>query len=231
MELRRYLTIIRRAWWIAVGVPLLVLAISLPGFRPDPQRYRAAARIAVTQAAIQPRDTQEEFPDLNSDHSWQAAQYIVDDLPAIIKSVTFANDVSAWIKSQLGLDVAPELIRASFEVEREHRILSMIITAPSEQEAVAIGQGAIAVIQQNGLRYWDRAASGGLAVGVLEMPHAAGPLSRWPQPVTRLALRLLLALAAGVGLTFLYHYLDRTVRERADLDTLDVPLLATIPRE
>lgn len=228
MELRGYLAIVQRAWWLVAGVPLLVLLLSLLTLRPDPQRYRVTATIAVTQAPI---GGNEILPDMNIYNSWQSSQFIVDDLPGIIGSETFAVAVSQWIAQNRGLTVAPTTIQQTFDVERKHRIISLIINAESADQALAIAAGSVAVLQEQGLRLWNRTSAGELAVGALEIPRTATALSRWPQPITRLALRLMLAFVAGVGLTFLRHYLDRTVRDRTDLDDTGAPLLAIIPRD
>jgi len=45
-----------------------------------------------------------------------------------------------------------------------------------------------------------------------------------------LPLRLFIAFVAGVALTFLWDYLDDTVRDRAEVEALDVPILGEIPR-
>jgi len=45
-----------------------------------------------------------------------------------------------------------------------------------------------------------------------------------------LPLRLLIALAAGIGLAFLAHYLDDRIRSREDLDGLGLPVIGEIPR-
>ena len=228
MELRRYLAIVQRSWWLVGGVPLLVLAFSLLSFRPDPSRYRATAKIAVTLDAI---GGNEILPDMNVYNSWQSSQFIVDDLPAIIRSQAFATAVSEWANRNRGITIDPAAIQGSFDVEREHRIVSLIVNADSPEQATAIAAGSVAVLQEQGLGFWNRAPADGLAVSALDLPQTAGALSRWPQPVTRLALRLTLAVVAGVGLTFLRHYLDRIVRERTDLDQVGVPMLAAIPKE
>jgi capsular polysaccharide biosynthesis protein len=228
MELRRYLAIIGRAWWLVLGVPALVLLLALPTFRPDPPRYRVTAKIAVTHAAI---GGNEILPDMNIYNSWQSTQFIVDDLPAIIRSRAFAEAVSAWVAQNRGLTIDPPTVQGTFDLESQHRVFSVIVNAGQPDQATAIAAGSVAVLQEQGLRFWGRAPSGGLNVAALEIPTTATALSRWPQPVTKLALRLLLALLAGLGLAFVRHYLDQTVRERGDLDSLGLPVLATIPKE
>jgi len=46
-----------------------------------------------------------------------------------------------------------------------------------------------------------------------------------------LPLRLFVALVAGIALAFLWDYLDDTVRDRAEVENLGVPVLGEIPRE
>jgi len=42
-------------------------------------------------------------------------------------------------------------------------------------------------------------------------------------------LRLILALAAGIVLAFLLDYCDSSIRGRADLESLGLPIFAEIP--
>ena len=46
-----------------------------------------------------------------------------------------------------------------------------------------------------------------------------------------LPLRVALALLAGLGLALLAHYLDPTVRDRAEVEQLRLPVMAEIPKE
>ena len=228
MELRRYAAILRRAWWIVLGVPLLVLLASLPGFGPDPERYRVVTKFAVTQGDPTTSDTL--MPAFNTYHSWQSSQYIIDDLPPIINSRAFAELVAAQTPpDQSALD--PATVQAALTVEREHRIMSLIVDAPAAEQAQQIAQTSLDVLQAQGLALWNRSSPGGLSIRVLQTPTQVEALRRWPQPVTRLALRFMLGLVAGIGLAFLRHYLDRTVREGADLEQLQLPILARIPKE
>jgi capsular polysaccharide biosynthesis protein len=107
----------------------------------------------------------------------------------------------------------------------------MIVDAPNATMAQQIIDGSLAVLQREGLRLWNRSTNAGLAIEVLEQQAAPTALNRWTQPITRLILRLMLGIAAGIGLAFLWHYLDQTVRETSDLRNLDVPLLSVIPKE
>jgi len=45
-----------------------------------------------------------------------------------------------------------------------------------------------------------------------------------------LPLRILLAFLVGVGIVFLLHYLDDSVRNRADVEALGMRVIGEIPR-
>jgi succinoglycan biosynthesis transport protein ExoP len=44
-------------------------------------------------------------------------------------------------------------------------------------------------------------------------------------------IKIMLGLAAGIGLAILTEYLDTTVHARDDVEALGLPVLAVIPRE
>jgi capsular polysaccharide biosynthesis protein len=46
-----------------------------------------------------------------------------------------------------------------------------------------------------------------------------------------LPVRLLLALAAGLALIFLLDYLDDSVRGKAELEAMGIPVLAEVPKK
>ena len=60
------------------------------------------------------------------------------------------------------------------------------------------------------------------------IPVAMPPSLR--NQLTGPAVRIALGFAIGLALAFLWHYLDPTVRERAELEVLGYAVLAEIPR-
>ena len=46
-----------------------------------------------------------------------------------------------------------------------------------------------------------------------------------------LPLRIALAIGAGIGLAFLVDYLDPTVRESKELESMDIPVIVEIPKK
>ena len=67
------------------------------------------------------------------------------------------------------------------------------------------------------------------------LPKPAEPVVNPIAPGIRsqldLPLRVALALLAGLGLALLAHYIDPTVRDRAELERLRLPVLGEIPKE
>ena len=61
-------------------------------------------------------------------------------------------------------------------------------------------------------------------------PPVIGAAGRPAREQLDLPLRLILALAAGIGLVFLLHYLDDSVLDRDDLERMGLSVLGEIPR-
>jgi capsular polysaccharide biosynthesis protein len=72
---------------------------------------------------------------------------------------------------------------------------------------------------------------GGLAAEAVPLDNGTpGALAPSLRARLDLPLKVALALAAGVGLALAAHYFDPFVRDRRDLEALDVPILGEIPR-
>lgn len=234
MQLRYYLTILKRFWIGIVALPLLVGVLSLGAGMQQPQRYGASARVMISQTPLIPvqPDTLADV-DLNYHHSWMASEFILDDIPQVVSSRVFAQDVSTLLAAHQ-IAVPPEVVQAGLRAEKFHRAVTIHSNAETPALAVALVDGAVAALQANGLKYWNRApAEGtGLSVAVLDPVRAVGPLHSTRQLIINVGMRVGLALAAAVGLAFLLHYLDTTIRdERQAEEWLGVQVLGVIPEE
>jgi capsular polysaccharide biosynthesis protein len=232
MQLKHYASRLRRHWWLVVGLPLVVAPLSLLLALQQPQHYSATVRLMVTQA---PRVLEQStgFPDFNLTHSWMGSVYILDDIPQVVSSRAFAADVSAALASR-SIIVAPETVQASLHAETMHRAVTIATRADTPERAEALAAGAAEALQQHGLKYWDRATGNddGLRVAVLDPARATGPTRRPRDVVEEVGLRTALALAAGVGLAFVRHYLDDTIRDRQQAETwIELHVVGVIPRE
>jgi capsular polysaccharide biosynthesis protein len=219
MELREYGKILWRRWWLLVALPLVVLLISLVTYHAPPTNYQASMRFAIGIEGAEP--VLAPSGEGRSD-AWLASEYLADDLSEVLKGGDFAADITDLV----GFTVPAGTIFAS----REHRIMTVTITWPDRDQVQAIAEAVAAHIEDGGARYFPQ-LEGVQASAVLIDGPGIGPLGRSLQDKLDLPLRLLVALFAAGCLSFFWDYLDDTLRDRADAEALNIPILGEIPRE
>lgn len=229
MELRHYWDILRRSWPVVVGLPLLValLTIGLGAF--GPAQYGISLSMQVNQRQIADDQQAVELPDYNNYNSWAASEYIVDDLLQMVKTERFAQDIAATVRQQHNVDLDVSKIVRGMDAERKHRVIYLTIVADERDHAKWIADAAIANLQQKGLEYWGRADTAQLNVIPLDQPGGASRVPGTIGLALDVAVRTLLALLLAVGLAFLRHYLDQTVRRRNDVEALGFEIVGAIP--
>lgn len=219
MELIEYWKILRRRWWLIVILPLVVLLVSLITYQAPPPSYQASMRFAIGiegQAPVLATSGE------GRSDAWLASEYLADDLSEVLKGGDFATEIS----DRVGFAVPAGTIFAS----REHRIVTVTITWPDVAQVQAIAEAVAARLEDAGAEYFPQ-LDGVEASAVLIDGPGISEVGRSLQEKLNLPLRLVVALVAAVGLAFLWDYLDDTVRDRADAEALDVPLLGEIPKE
>jgi capsular polysaccharide biosynthesis protein len=227
MELRGYWNILARRWWLPVGLAVLVGVISLVmqrPWQPRPVSYTASMRFNV---GIKP----ERIPGVytyDRYYTMLTSEYLVDDLGEIVRSQAFAAEVSKRLASQ-GLAVPAGAIGASTQPGKLHRIMTVNVTWPKQEEVQAIADAIAATLTQSSADFFSQFSADEADIKLIDPPvlGVVGPPAR---AQLDLPLRLLLAFAAGLGLAFLLDYLDRSVRSRSDLEALDLAVLGEIPR-
>jgi len=231
MELRNYARIVWRSWPLVLGLPLLVAVLTVALAFLLPSRYTITAAVLVTQRPIGVREGQITLPDENNFNSWAASEFVVDDLLQVVETRRFADDIAAWLQAQHGVALEPERIQEGLEAERRHRMLYLHATAASAEHPRLIAQGAIAMLRENGLAYWDREESTSLEVAELEVPEEAEPEQGLAGLLLNVALRSILALVLAVGIAFLRHYLDGSLYSGSEVETLGLEVVGVIPRD
>ncbi len=221
MELRAYWRIIYRRWWIIVLLPLLVVAASLV-LRPQATHGAVASlRLAV---GITPEKSNGAFYTYDSYYSWLTAEYLADDLSEIVKSRLFADAVSKRVSG-----VAAGQIQGSTTAQKLHRILTVSVSAPTEQQALDIAGAVADTLRQDGSLFLPQLSAQNAAIFVID-PPAPVPTGPGLREKLDLPLRFFLALAAALGLVFLLDYLDESVRDAGDIEGMGLAVLAEIPR-
>lgn len=216
MDVQRIVTILLRRWWLVLGMPALVLGISLVLLSTSP--YVASVRVSV----LIPGDTQEtgnaERPEL----------MVLDDVPTLVTSSPFADNVAAQLQQANPQYALSSLeIQSSLSADYYSRIVTIRATRDDEQQAVALIEAARAVFDQQ--VNFSLIAEG-------EPPATIRPIE--PTSVTRdspatgavaLAIQTLVALLIGCGLAALAAAFDPRIHTRSDaLAAMPVPVLGDL---
>jgi capsular polysaccharide biosynthesis protein len=219
MELRKYWQILWRRWWLVAATVGIVLVVSLITYRPPQPVYVANMRFAI---GIEGQEPVSAVSGEGRSDVWLASEYLADDLSEVVKGGDFASRVS----DQVGFDVPVGAIFAS----REHRIMTVSITWTDQEQVQAIAETVGAAVEDGGTEYFPQ-LTGVEASAILIDGPGIGQVGRSLKDKLDLPIRLMVALAAGIALAFLWDYLDDSIRDRAELEDLGVPVVGEIPRE
>ncbi|GIV70564.1 YveK family protein [Caldilinea sp.] len=228
MELREYWVILRRRWWLPVTLAALVGLISVLQLRPWQPRaamYSASMRLLVGVLPAAEQDATAYDPRY---YAWLTSEYLVDDFTEVVRSQLFAAQVSQRLRDQ-NIEVPAGVIQGSAATGKLHRIITLSFTWPDAAQLEAIARAAADELTQNAAFYFRQLGTENAGVTLIDGP-SVGVVGAGVREQIELPLRVLLALIVGVGLAFLLHYLDDSVRRPEELEALGVPVLGEIPR-
>ncbi|HVL80109.1 MAG TPA: polysaccharide biosynthesis tyrosine autokinase [Actinomycetota bacterium] len=223
VDLREYIRILKRHWWILLLTLVVSLGASIGMTSRMTPVYEARARLFVGQSAIDsaslPFATQLTHTSLALVKSYAEA----------IKTRPIADDVA----ERLGLTVFPDelLENLSATPVADTQIIRLTYRDPdprlSERVVNAFATSFVETIEAEASR---SGSARGVELSVLEpavLPTA--PVS--PQPLRNHALATVLGLMLGAGIILLAAQLDRSVKERSDAeDATGSPVLGIVPR-
>lgn len=224
MELRRYWTILRRYWGLALIPAVLVLLAGLATWQPPPTVYNAGVRFIVGQP---PGAASAEF-DEQRYYNWLTSEYVVNGLTDWVRGGRFAEAVSARLAQQ-GIDAPPGLIQGGLAADNARSMLTISLTASDPTLLMRMLDGVIAVLVEENAAALPQLGGQRALLTQLDEPvvNAIAPGLR---DQLGLPLRVALALFAGLGLALLAHYLDPTVRDRAEIERTGLTVMGEIPR-
>jgi capsular polysaccharide biosynthesis protein len=228
MELREYGQILQRRWWLPLVVATLVALFSLLQLRPwQPSAavYTASMRLLIGVLPMAEADVAAYDPRY---YAWLTSEYLVDDFTEVVRSELFAKNVSARLAAQ-SINVPPSTIQGSAATGKLHRIISLSMTWGDQAQLTAMAGAVADELSENATAYFRQLGTDGAGVTLIDGPSIStvGPNLRsrleWP-------LRILLGLIVGIGLVFLLEYLDRSIRNRQELESLGFVVIGEIPR-
>jgi capsular polysaccharide biosynthesis protein len=225
MELRQYWKILRRRWPLVLIPALIVLALGLATYRRAPTAYNAGVRFIVGQ----PPSSEGNLTDEQRYYNWLTSEYVVNGLTDWVRGGRFAEAVSARLAAQ-GIDAPAGAIQGGLAADNARSMLTLSLTAGDPEALRQMMDGAIAVLTEENAAALPQLGGQPAALTQLDEP-IINPIAAGIRSQLDLPLRVALALAAGVGLALLAHYVDPTVRDRAELERLGLPILGEIPKE
>jgi capsular polysaccharide biosynthesis protein len=229
MELKQYWSILWKRAWIPVLLLAVVGGVSLLTRQTPVSTYSTSMRFTVR---VKPQVMKDEFT-YEGYYGWLASEYLADDLTAIVNSQAFAADVNRHLAEMGSSAVIPSGIIGGVTFgEKQHRILRVNFSWGNEAELNQIAQAIVKAMEEDSAKYLTQPdVPGGAVITVIDEPS---PAALNPPSLTQrldLPVRLLLALAAGIALTFLLDYLDGSVRGKSELEAIGIPVLAEVPKK
>lgn len=224
MELKAYAKILMRRWWLVLVPVAMVLVYLAATYAPPATMYQVVVRFSTgtTPAGLS--------LDYDRYHPWLVSEYIAKGLADVTETGVFAEAVAARLR-EVGLDTSAGAVERAIVTDNARSIVVVYLTWPDPGEAALVAEALADELVENSGAYYPQIGDLGPAVRLLDSPE---PMALPPSVRAQLAepaVRIGLALFTGVGLAFLWHYLDPTVQEAEELEELGWEVVARIPRK
>ena len=224
MELKQYARIVWKRAWIPVVLVVAVALVSLLTRQSPTPLYSLTIRFNV---AVAPETALDEY-NFNGLHAWVTSEYMADTLSVLVNGQEFAADINEHLAAMgSATRITPGIISA----DTRHRVLNVSITWTNDGELAEIAHAVELAMANNSADYFPQVSETGVKISRIDM---AGPVEMNLTSLTQrldLPVRLLLALAAGIALTFLLDYLDDSVRGKPELEAMGISVLAEVPKK
>jgi capsular polysaccharide biosynthesis protein len=224
MELRNYFKIVIRWWWLILLPPLVVGAYSLAKRQPAAVAYTTSLRFT----AGQPGAPVVGGYDPNY-YRWLTSEYIIGGLKDWVRTGDFAKAVSADLATR-GLSVSADSVAGAINFSDNARsILVVGLQWSDAQQLSVLAQSVTAVLQTKNAAAFPQL--GGQAATVTPLDQAGiAPVLPSLRARFDIPLKVGLGLVVGLALALAAYYLDPFVREKSELESLGLPVVAEIPK-
>jgi len=224
MELKQYAQIIWKRVWIPVLLVVIVAIATFLTTTTPPPTYGMTMRFNV---GVKPQAVSNEYI-YDGYYAWIASEYMTDNLTGLVSSQNFANDVNRYLAE---MNSSTQIPAGIISAENQHRILRLNVNWGNAAELNDIARAIARAMEENSAKYFPQSGEAEAFITMIDMlgPFETSSASLWQR--LDLPIRLILALSAGVALTFLLDYLDDSVRGKAELEAMGIPVLAEVPRK
>jgi len=118
----------------------------------------------------------------------------------------------------------------SASIEKQRRLMSLTIAWSEPAQAQKIADAAVKNLSENNAKYFAQLGAVGATVAVIDKPAVARVGASLREQLD-IPLRAALALFAALALAFILDYLDTSLRDARDVESLGIHVLGEIPRE
>ena len=225
MELMLIIRVLLRRWYLVL-IPTAIIAVVVA---PDLfDQGPAASGGYTTTIRYTAAQVLEAIPNRDGDYQdvWLASELTVNAFTDWVRTGKFAEEV-ALVTREANLDIDPATL--SIAADNERSIGQIFINWGNETELATIAAAVITVLQTRNQDYFPQLGNTSAQVTLLDEPRITPAPVSLPNRFAPL-LKLALGVLTGIGLAFLVEYLDATLRTREELESLGVPVIASIPR-
>ena len=221
MELRTFLKILKRYWYLIIIPPILVGAFTLVTYQAPAPSYTASLRFSVGYTPEQQTTSlyDRKYP------AWLTSEYIAGGLSDWVKTGDFAQAVA----DVAGGDITAGEVAGSIVSDYLRSIVVLYLNGGDPNRLTAIGNAAIKVLQVRNNVVFPQNGAGATVTpldSVVVVPAPPALRSRLDIPI-----RLALGLALGVVLAFLAWYFDPRIRDRAEAEAIGLNIIGEIPKK
>jgi len=224
MELKTYFKILLRRWWLVVAPVVVVALYVVATYAPPPPTYQVVMRFA---AGTEPGGLSEDY---DRYYPWLTSEYVARGLADVAETGKFAEAVASRL-TEVGIDTAVSAVQSAIFTDYAQSILVVYLTWPDVDQIVEVADAITDELTENGAAYFPQLEGIEPAVRRLDRPSPALLAPGLRTQLLSPAIKIGAALVAGVALALLWHYLDPTIRDAAEVEGLGVKVLAEIPRQ
>lgn len=232
MELRTYWRIFARRWWLALLPALVVAVYTLVTYDQPPVQYQTHVNFT---AGLAPEDKPDVYT-YDTLNAWLASEYVANGLADVARRERFASAVSARMAAAGatmpdGQPIPPGAIQGAIASDNAQSLFVVYMTWGDPDTLQAMADAVTLELTENAAAYFPQLAGFSRPPArPVDVPAVVSLPPSLRAQLTGPAIRIGLALAAGLALVFVLHYVDPTVRERSELEALGYQVLAEIPR-
>jgi capsular polysaccharide biosynthesis protein len=231
MELREYWNIVRRRWWLPAAITLVALVASTAVGLRGAAAYKTDLRVAISTIPTPDPNAVLYYDPIY--YSNLDSEYLADDMSELLTSRAFADEVKRELAtSSTPFDVDPLTIVNATRTKKTHRFIDITLTTSTFEEGDLIAGSISRILADPAhLAIYLKALTAYNTQMVVVTPPVTHRANTVPGLISEIALRTVIGLLVGIGLTFLIDYVDPSVRSREEAEAvLRMPVLGEIPR-